>query len=259
MLIINGTTETDLTLDDVEYALFPPTEVMPAGIAPRLAQPRKGWEMTVSQKLQVARDLVAQGWAPGALVSRGMDGRFKYCARGALNKAFLGRATSDAEFRPDNELRLAQRLIAEAMLGRYLVESDSAAVRVVIRTWNDSQYGPGAQQRVVAVFDAAIAECERLKDDAEKALATQAESHQRHAPTLTTTSAPTSANHTHPPGRHRAHRLDRPYRPNRANYADGDTRHHGHRSGTSNPRPPTNVAQRGSWTANRSYQGTPRG
>jgi hypothetical protein len=36
MLTIGGTTETDLTLDDVENALFPPT-----GLAPRLAPPRK--------------------------------------------------------------------------------------------------------------------------------------------------------------------------------------------------------------------------
>jgi hypothetical protein len=35
-LIIDGTTETDLTLDDVENALFPPT-----GLALRLAPPRK--------------------------------------------------------------------------------------------------------------------------------------------------------------------------------------------------------------------------
>ena len=241
---------------------------MPAGLGPRLAQPRKGSEMTVSQKLQLARDLVAQGWAPGALVSRGMDGRFKYCARGALNRAFLGRATSDAEFRPDDELLFAQRLVAEAMLGRFLVESDSAGVRMAIRTWNDSQFGPGAQQRVVAAFDAAIAVCERLEDDAEKSLAEeftlrpvpQGESHQRRAPTLTTTGAPASANQAHrSPGRHRAYGVDRPYRPNRANRADGVTRHNGHRSGTSSPRPPKNVAQRGSWTANRSYPGTPRG
>jgi hypothetical protein len=36
MHIIDGTTETDLTLDDVENALLPPT-----GLAPRLAPPRK--------------------------------------------------------------------------------------------------------------------------------------------------------------------------------------------------------------------------
>jgi hypothetical protein len=177
--------------------------------------------MKVSQKLQVARNLVAQGWTAGTLVSLGIDGRFKYCARGALNKAFLGRATSDAEFRPDDELRFAQRLVAEAMHDRFLVESDSTAVRVAICTWNDSQFGRHAQARVVAAFDAAIAECKRLEDDAEKALAeeftmlpvTQGESHQRRDPTLTTTGAPTSANHTHHShGRHRAHRLDRPWR-----------------------------------------------
>jgi hypothetical protein len=174
--------------------------------------------MTVSQKLQVARDLVAQGWMTGALVSLGIDGRYKYCARGALNKAFLGRATSDAEYRPDDELRLAQRLVAEAMHDRSLVESDSTAVRVAICTWNDRQFGRRAHARVVAVFDAAIAECKRLEDDAEKARAeeftmlpvTQGESHQRGDPTLTTTGALTSANHTHrSDGRHRAHRLDR--------------------------------------------------
>ena len=68
--------------------------------------------MTVSQKLQVARDLVAKGWLTGALVSLGIDGRLRYCARGALNKAFLGSATNDADIRPDDELRLAQRLVA---------------------------------------------------------------------------------------------------------------------------------------------------
>ena len=103
------------------------------------------------------------------MVSRGIDGRYKYCARGALNKAFYGRATSDAEFRPDDELRLAQRLVAEAMQGRSLAESDSNAVRVAIRTWNDSQLGtPHAQARVVAAFDAAIAECKRLEDGASR-------------------------------------------------------------------------------------------
>jgi hypothetical protein len=170
--------------------------------------------MTVSQKLQVARDLVAQGWTAGSLVSRGIDGRFKYCARGALNKAFLGRATTDAEFRPDDELRLAQRLVAEAMRGGFLVESDSTAVRATIRTWNDNQFGPGAQARVVAAFDAAIAQCKRLEDDADKAPAeeftmlgvTQGESHQRRAPTLRTNGATRRS-----PGRRRAHPPDRPY------------------------------------------------
>ena len=171
ILIIDGTTETDLTLDEVENALFPPTEVMATRLAPRLALPRKGWDLTVSQKLRVARDLVAQGWTAGGLVSLGMDGRYKYCARGALNKAFLGRATTDAEFRPDDELRLAQRLVAEAMYGRFLDEPDSA-VRVAISNWNDSQLGtPRAWTSVVAAFDAAIAECERLEDDAGKARA----------------------------------------------------------------------------------------
>jgi hypothetical protein len=125
--------------------------------------------MTVSQKLQVARNLVAQGWTTGGLVSLGIDGRYRYCARGALNKAFLGRATTDAEFRPDGELRLAQRLVAEAMHGRPLVESDSTSVPVAISTWNDRQAGWHPQSRVVAIFDAAIAECERLGDNAEKA------------------------------------------------------------------------------------------
>jgi hypothetical protein len=222
--------------------------------------------MKVSQKLQVARNLVAQGWTAGTLASLGIDGRLKYCARGALNKAFLGSATSDAEIRPDDELGLAQRLVAEAMLGRFLVESDSTAVRVAIRTWNDSQFGRHAQARVVAAFDAAIAECKRLEDDAEKALAdeftmlpvTLGESHQRRGPMLAVTGAPTGANHTHRShGRYRAHRLDRANRSHRANRAD-DTRYHRHLSCTSNPRPPTNVARRGSWTANRPSPG-PRG
>ena len=121
--------------------------------------------MTVSQKLQVARDLVAQGWRTGALVSLGIDGRLRYCARGALNKAFLGRATTDAEFSPDDELRLAQRLLTEAMFGRFPVESDSTPVPTAIATWNDSQFGRDAQARVLAVFDAAIAECKRLEDE----------------------------------------------------------------------------------------------
>jgi hypothetical protein len=42
MLIIDGTTETDLTLDDVENALFPPTEVMPTGLAPATGSTEKG-------------------------------------------------------------------------------------------------------------------------------------------------------------------------------------------------------------------------
>ena len=121
--------------------------------------------MTVSQKLQVARDLVAQGWRTGALVSLGIDGRLRYCARGALNKAFLGRATTDAEFSPDDELRLAQRLLTEAMFGRVPVESDSTPVPTAIATWNDSQFGRDAQARVLAAFDAAIAECKRLEGE----------------------------------------------------------------------------------------------
>jgi hypothetical protein len=75
--------------------------------------------MKVSQKLQVARKVVAQGWITDGYVSRGIDGQFSYCARGALNKAFLGRATSQAEMRPDDELNLAERLLAEAMHGPF--------------------------------------------------------------------------------------------------------------------------------------------
>jgi hypothetical protein len=234
--------------------------------------------MTVSQKLQVARNLIAQGWAAGYMVSRGMDGHTKYCARGALNKAFLGRATTDAEFTPSVELRLAQWLVAEAMEGRFLVETEPTAVRVAIRTWNDSQAGPRAQARVVAAFDAAIAKCRAMEDDAEKALAEVevaappvappvaaspvplSGSHHRREPALTPTAALTGPNQTHlSPGRHRAHGVDRLYRPSLANHADDGPRHNGHRSGTSNPRPPTHVAQRGPWTANRPCQATPRG
>ena len=198
--------------------------------------------MKVSQKLHIARDLVAQGWTAGALVRLGIDRRRKYCAMGALNKAFLGSSTSDAEIGPDDELRLAQRLVAEAMHGPFLVGSDPTAVRRAICTWNDSQFGRHAQARVVAAFDAAIAECKRLEDDAEKTLATeftvlpvmQGESHQRRDPTLPTTGAPTSANQTRRShGRHRAHHLDRPNRPHSVNYAP--TRHHRHLSGRCNP------------------------
>jgi hypothetical protein len=160
----DGITARDLRLYDVENALFLQTEVMPTGLEARLAGPRRGWDLKVSQKLQVARNLVAQGWTTGALVSLGIDGRYRYCARGALNKAFLGRATTDAEFRPDDEFRFAQRLVAEAMLGQFLSESDPTAVRQAIYTWNDSQVGWHAQARVVAAFDAAIAECKRLED-----------------------------------------------------------------------------------------------
>ncbi|MFZ0834128.1 MAG: hypothetical protein WAM92_13790 [Mycobacterium sp.] len=119
--------------------------------------------MTVSQKLQVARNLIAEGWISCALVSLGVDGRLRYCARGALNKAFLGRATSDAETSPDDELRLAQRLVAEAMQGPLQVGSDSKAIRDAITKWNDSQFGYDAQVRVVDAFDAAIAECKQLE------------------------------------------------------------------------------------------------
>jgi hypothetical protein len=122
----------------------------------------------VSQKLQVARNLVAQGWITGGYVSLGSDGQFRYCARGALNKAFLGRATSEAELRPDDELRLAQRLLAEAMHGPFHVGSDSTAIRHAISTWNDSRAGPNPKARVVAAFDTAIAECKRLEADAKK-------------------------------------------------------------------------------------------
>ena len=97
------------------------------------------------------------------MVSRGVDGRLRYCARGALNKAFLGRATTDAETSPDEELRLAQRLVAEAMQGPMQVGSDSKAIRDAITKWNDSQFGYDARARVVDAFDAAIAECQRLE------------------------------------------------------------------------------------------------
>jgi hypothetical protein len=114
----------------------------------------------VSQKLQVARDLVAQGWIFGGYVIRGTDGRFRYCAHGALNKAFLGRATPDSVMRPDEELRLAQRLLAEAMHGRAF---HSTAIHRAISTWNDSRAGLNPKAHVVAAFDAAIAECRRLE------------------------------------------------------------------------------------------------
>jgi hypothetical protein len=122
--------------------------------------------MKVSQKLQLARDLVAHGWIFGGYVSRRIDGSFSYCAQGALNKAFLGRATPNSEMRPDDELRLAQRLLAEAMHGPFLDGSDSAAIRRAISTWNDSRAGANPKAYVVAAFDAAIAECKRLEADA---------------------------------------------------------------------------------------------
>ena len=122
--------------------------------------------MKVSQKLQVARDLVAQGWITDGYVSRGIDGQFRYCARGALNKAFLGRATSQAEMRPDDELNVAERLLAEAMHGPFLVGSSSTAIHQAISTWNDSRAGPNPKAHVVAAFDTAIAECKRLEADA---------------------------------------------------------------------------------------------
>jgi hypothetical protein len=119
--------------------------------------------MKVSQKLQVARNLVAQGWISGGYVSRGIDGSFSYCARGALNKAFLGRATPNAEMRPDDEFRLAERLLAEAMRGPLPVGSGSTAFRRTITIWNDSRAGANPKAHVVAAFDTAIAECERLE------------------------------------------------------------------------------------------------
>jgi hypothetical protein len=121
----------------------------------------------VSQKLQMARDLVAQGWIAGGYVSRGINGQFRYCAVGALNKAFLGRATPTAEMRPDDELRLAQRLLAEAMHGPFPVGSDSTAICRAIGTWNDSRGGADPKLQVVAAFDEAIAKCERLEADAQ--------------------------------------------------------------------------------------------
>ena len=119
--------------------------------------------MKVSQKLQVARDLVAQGWISGGYVSRGIDGSFSYCARGALNKAFLGRATSKAGLRPADDLRFAERLLAEAIHSPFLVGSGSTAIRRAITTWNDSRAGANPRAHVVAAFDMAIAECKRLE------------------------------------------------------------------------------------------------
>jgi hypothetical protein len=117
----------------------------------------------VSQKLQVARNLVAQGWISGGYVSRGIGGRFRYCAWGALNKAFLGRATPRSDKRPDDELRLAERLLAEAMHGPFPVGSNSTAIGHAISTWNDSRAGPNPKAHVVAAFDTAITECKRLE------------------------------------------------------------------------------------------------
>lgn len=121
----------------------------------------------VSKKLQVARNLVAQGWIAGGHVSLGTDGQFRYCARGALNKAFFGRATSKSEMTPDDELRLAQRLLAEAMHGSVLDGSDATAIRHAISTWNDSRAGRNPKAHVLAAFDMAIAECQRLEAHAE--------------------------------------------------------------------------------------------
>jgi hypothetical protein len=117
----------------------------------------------ISQKLQVARNLVAQGWITGGYVSRGIDGQFRYCAQGALNKAFLGRATPNAEMRPDHEMRLAQRLLAEAIHGPFSPDQTQLAIRHAISTWNDSRAGPNPKEHVVAAFDKAIAECKRLE------------------------------------------------------------------------------------------------
>jgi hypothetical protein len=117
--------------------------------------------MTVSQKMQVARNLVAKGWISGGYVSKGIDGSFCYCAWGALNKAFLGRATPNAETAPDDELRLAERLLADAMRGPFPVGSGS--FRRAITIWNDSRPGANPKEHVVAAFDTAIAEAKRLE------------------------------------------------------------------------------------------------
>jgi hypothetical protein len=117
--------------------------------------------MTVSQKMQVARNLVAKGWISGGYVSKGIDGSFCYCAWGALNKAFLGRATPNAETAPDDELRLAERLLADAMRGPLPVGSGS--FRRAITIWNDSRPGANPKEHVVAAFDTAIAEAKRLE------------------------------------------------------------------------------------------------
>lgn len=155
--------ETDLTPDDAENAPVR-RQKSRRSVSPRdWLNRERDPEMTVSQKMQVARDLVAQGWMSYALVSLGLNGRRRYCARGALNKAFLGRATSDAETQPDDQLQLAQRLVAEAMHGPSLVGADSKAVRDAITKWNDNQVGRVGQERVVDAFDAAIAECKRLE------------------------------------------------------------------------------------------------
>jgi hypothetical protein len=119
--------------------------------------------MTVSQKLQVARNLVAKGWISGGYVSRGVDGSFSYCAWGALNKAFLGRAIPNAEMGPDDELRLAERLLADAMRGPFPVGSGSTAFRRAITIWNDSRPGAHPKEHVLAAFDTAIAEAKRLE------------------------------------------------------------------------------------------------
>lgn len=122
--------------------------------------------MQVSQKLQLARDLVAEGWITGGYVSRGIGGQLRYCARGALNKAFLGRATSEPEMRPDDEMRLAERLVAEAMHGPLIDGSDWRAVRHAITTWNDNRAGANPKLHVVSAFDTAIARCQRLETGA---------------------------------------------------------------------------------------------
>ncbi len=84
---------------------------------------------------------------------------------------FFGNATAVHEDDPNDALRLAQRLVVEAMKDCHFDGVDDGIIRVAIHSWNDQQRERKGHQRVLAAFDKAIAEAKRLEAEAEKALA----------------------------------------------------------------------------------------
>lgn len=76
------------------------------------------------------------------------------------------RATSEPETTPEDEMRLADRLVAEAMHGPLIDGSDWRAIRRAITTWNDNRAGANPQLHLVSAFDTAIARCRRLETGA---------------------------------------------------------------------------------------------
>lgn len=117
---------------------------------------------SVSEGLAEARDLVAEGWATGSL---GYQGR--YCALGAINKAFTGTRGWLTWHRSDGAEAVAARQVLH-----YVIHDEwpDGVPDRSIWLWND-RHDRGAHRRVVKGFDAAIAEAKRLEIEAEVAAA----------------------------------------------------------------------------------------